>query len=271
MPDPRIIPFDRNARLEPWEDFPEGEIISGTRQQNGLVLFEDKALGLSAGVWEQGANESRWIDYPVNEFMTVLEGEVVIVEEDRTVSVTAGESFIIPKGLRCRWTQPGFVKKFFVIFDDASGLANAGPLRTIKIDPHAALAPSAPPAPEMLLSPAPVQHTLDYFTDVTGQLNIGVWDTTGYRRKLIDFPRHELMCLIEGSVTFEDGKGGTQRFSAGDTFFVPMGTKNGWTSEGYLRKIFVIFQPRSRGPPFSAGVSAAAPAAARGGRPVPRR
>jgi uncharacterized cupin superfamily protein len=204
MSKPQIIPFDRNAPMVPWEDFPEGEIISGTRKHNGLTLFEDKARGLTAGVWEQGANESRWIDYPVNEFMTVLEGEVVIVEEDRSVSIKAGESFIIPKGLRCRWTQPGQVKKFFVIFDDASGLQNTGPLRTIKIDPNVTLDPSTPPAAAMLLSPVPVQHAHDYFSDATGQLNIGVWDTTGYHRKLIDFPRHELMCLLEGAVEFED-------------------------------------------------------------------
>ena len=108
------------------------------------------------------------MDYPVNEFMTVLDGEVVIVEEDRTVSIKAGESFIIPKGLRCRWTQPGHVKKFFVIFDDPSGLVNAGPLQTIKIDPNVKLAPSTPPSAEMLLSPVPVQHTQDYFDGCHG-------------------------------------------------------------------------------------------------------
>lgn len=243
MSKPKIIPFDANAPLSPWEDFPEGEIVSGTSKHSGITLFEDKARGLTAGVWEQGANESRWIDYPVNEFMTVLEGEVVIVEEDRTVSIKAGESFIIPKGLRCRWTQPGHVRKFFVIFEDASGLVNKGPLRTIKIDPTVKLEPSTPPAAAMLLSPVPTQHAHDYFSDATGQLNIGVWDTTGYHRKLIDFPRHELMCLLEGSVEFEDDKGVKQRFTAGDTFFVPMGTPNSWKSEGYLRKIFVIFQP----------------------------
>ena len=244
MSKPQIIPFDRNAPLVPWADFPEAEIASGTRSQQGLMLFEDTARGLSAGVWEQGANESHWMDYPVNEFMTVLEGEVVIVEEDRSVSIKAGESFIIPKGLRCRWTQPGHVKKFFVIFDDASGLKNEGPLATIKIDPGVTLEPSTPPAEAMLLSPVPTQHTHAYFTDATGQLNIGVWDTTGYHRKLIDFPRHELMCLLEGSVEFEDDTGVKQRFRAGDTFFVPLGTPNSWKSEGYLRKIFVIFQPK---------------------------
>jgi uncharacterized cupin superfamily protein len=245
MTRPAIIAFDRRADLEPWEDIPEADIVSGTRTQRGRILFEDRARGLSAGIWEQGANETRWMDYPVNEFMTVLEGEVVIVEADRSTSITAGESFIIPKGLHCRWTQPGHVKKFFVIHDDFSGLKNDGPLHTIKIDPRVRLEPSPPPSPALLLSPAPVQHTHDCFTDATGQLNIGVWDTTGYQRKLIDFPRHELMHLLEGAVTFEDDQGRQRTFTAGDTFFVPLGTPNSWKSEGYLKKIFVIFQPKA--------------------------
>ncbi|WP_373506015.1 cupin domain-containing protein [Aestuariivirga sp.] len=245
MTKPAIIPFDPATPMEPWDDFAEADVVSGSRKQNGRVLFEDKARGLSAGIWEQGANESRWMDYPVNEFMTVLEGEIVIVEEDRTLSVKAGESFIIPKGLRCRWTQPSHVKKFFVIHEDASGLANKGPLHAMKIDPKVTLAPSTPPAAAMLLSPVPTQHGHDYFTDATGQLNIGVWDTTGYTRKLIDFPRHELMHLLEGSVIMDDGAGTVQTFKAGDTFFVPMGTPNSWKSEDYLRKIFVIFQSKA--------------------------
>lgn len=244
MSKPSIIAYDRNAKMEPWPEFPENEIASGTRAHSGLNWLEERAHGLTSGIWEQEANESHWINYPVNEFMMLLEGEVVIVEEDRTISIQAGESFIIPKGLRCRWTQPGYVKKFFVIFDDASGQENIAPLHTIKIDPNVGLTPSIPPSADILLSPAPSQHTHDYFKDVTGQFNVGVWDTTGYHRKLIDFPRHELMHLIEGSVTFTDDQDHSQTFRAGDTFFVPMGTPNSWKSEGYLRKIFVIFQPK---------------------------
>jgi len=105
-----IIPFDPHASTSPLPEWPAEDIVSGNRQHSGQLLFEDKARGLSAGIWEQGANESRWMDYPVNEFMLVLEGEVVIVEEGRTVSIKAGESFILPKGLRCRWTQPGHVQ-----------------------------------------------------------------------------------------------------------------------------------------------------------------
>lgn len=245
MPKPSIIAFDSNARMEPWPDLPDSEIATGSRAQNGKLFFEDKAIGLIAGIWEQQANEGHWINYPVNEWMLVLEGEVVIVEEHTTTSIKAGESFIIPKGLRCRWTQPGHVKKFFVIHDDTSGLANTGPLRVIKIDPAAALEPSTPPAAAMLLSPVPVQHARDCFCDATGQLTIGMWETTGYHRKLIDFPRHELMHLLVGEVTMDDGAGTIRRFKAGDTFFVPKGTPNSWKSEGALRKIFVNFQPKA--------------------------
>jgi uncharacterized cupin superfamily protein len=188
MSKPAIVPFDPAAAMEPWDDFSESDIVAGSRKQNGRILFEDKARGLSAGIWEQDANESSWMTYPVNEFMTVLDGKVVIVEEDRSVSVRAGESFIIPKGLRCRWTQPGHVKKFFVIFDDSSGLENRGPLHTIKIDAQAKLEPSEPPPASMLLTPVPVQHNQLSFEDATGQLSIGVWDTTGYTRRLIRFP-----------------------------------------------------------------------------------
>ncbi len=244
MPKPAIIRFDATARMEPWPDMPESEIASGSRAQRGLAWLDDKAHGLSAGLWEAEANIGHWTNYAVNEFMLVLEGEVVIVTETGEVRVRPGESFVIPKGLRCRWTQKGRVRKFFVIFDDSSGAANPAPLQAIKIDPQVTLVPSTPPAPEMLHSPVPTQHAHEYFEDATKQFTVGVWDTTGYRRKLIDFPRHELMHLLEGSVTFTDGSGTAQTFHKGDTFFVPQGTPNSWKSEGYLRKIYCIFQPR---------------------------
>ena len=77
MSKPAIISFDANAKMEQWPDFPESEIASGSRAQRGHAWFDDKACGLSAGIWEAEANISHWMDYPVTEFMLVLEGEVV--------------------------------------------------------------------------------------------------------------------------------------------------------------------------------------------------
>ena len=127
MSKPAIISFKADAEMAQWPDFPESEIASGTRAQRGHMWFEDKAIGLSAGIWEQEANISHWMNYPVTEFMLVLEGEVVIVEETGETRIGSGESFIIPKGLRCRWTQPGKVKKFFVILDANSGAVSPRP------------------------------------------------------------------------------------------------------------------------------------------------
>jgi uncharacterized cupin superfamily protein len=243
MPKPAIISFDANAEMEQWPDFPQSEIASGSRAQRGHAWFEDKAIGLTAGIWEAEANISHWMNYPVTEFMLVLEGEVVIVEETSETRIGSGESFIIPKGLRCRWTQAGRVKKFFVILDSAEA-AGSNPLKVIKVDPKVQLQHSTPPSQDILHSAVPTQHAHEYFEDATGQFTVGIWDTTGYHRKLLDFNRYELMHLLEGSVTFTDDKGKSQTFKAGETFFVPLGTPNSWKSEGYLRKIYCIFQPK---------------------------
>ena len=244
MTKPSIIPFDRNAKLETWPDYPESEIAAGDRGSRGHFLFKDDRLGLSAGIWEAEANLGRWVNWPVDEYVLVLDGEVVMVEADRETVFGPGDSFIIPKGCRCIWNQCGYFKKFMMMYTGPALASAPSTPRVIPINPHVALSPSTPPSPAMLLSPVPTQHTHDYFEDATGQLSIGVWDTTGYHRKLIDFPRHELMHLLEGSVTFEDEQGRQQSFKAGDTFFVPQGTPNSWKSEGYLKKIFVIFMPK---------------------------
>jgi len=247
MTKPAIIRFDPNARLEAWPDYPESEIASGTRASNGHFWLEDKVRRLSAGIWEAEANLGRWVRWPVHEFMIVVAGEVVVVEEDRETVVGAGESFFIPKGRRCIWNQSGYAKKFMVMFDDAARRSADGTQPIFKIDPQVTLAPSTPPTADMLHSPVPTQHAHEYFADATGQFTAGVWQTTGYHRQLIEFPRHELMHLLEGSVTFTDDQGGSQTFKAGDTFFVPLGTPNAWKSEGTLRKIYCIFEPRSAG------------------------
>lgn len=238
-----IIRFDRNVLLERWPDYPEEEIAAGSRACKGHFYLEDPKLGLTAGVWEAEANETHWIDYPVHEFMVLLEGEVTILEEGRSTRIRAGESFAIPKGLRCRWMQKARVRKFFVIAEDNAEVAGDPNRHMIRIDLKTALVPSDPPSAAVLLSPAPRQHNHDAYVAMDGRFTVGVWDTTAYTRKLIDFPRHELMHLLEGSVTFTDAAGEKHTFKAGDTFFVPLGTPNAWSCPAYLRKIYCILMP----------------------------
>jgi len=248
----KIIRFEpqgpAGTGLVRWPDIPPATLMAGTPVQRGHVYVEDKASGLSAGVWDCTAMTGKLEPYSVNEFMIVLEGAVTIVDaRDRAVTIKAGESFLLPKGLPCVWRQDGYIRKFFVIFDDASGKAPPDPavLEVLRPDPQAALAPSAGPAPEVLASPPPTQRDKQYFADLAAQWTVGVWDSTAYHRKTISFPRHELMHILEGEVTLTEEGGPAQTFKAGDTFFVPLGTRCDWKTTGYVRKIYCIMQPKA--------------------------
>ncbi len=244
MEKPHIIRFDANVALQRWPDYPEDEIASGSRACKGHFYLEDVKQGLSAGVWEADANETHWMDYPVHEFIIIIAGEVTIAEEGRSTTFRTGDCFLIPKGLHCRWLQPGKVRKYFVILDDATEAAVSSARHVLKIDPRTELLPSEPPSPAVLLTaPPPQQKSLDVFAALAGRFTVGVWETSAYARRLIDFPRHELMHLVEGRVTLTDDQGTAQTFSAGDTFFVPLGTPNAWVCEGTLRKIYCILMP----------------------------
>jgi len=178
-----------------------------------------------------------------DEFMLLLEGSVEIVEPDGKVTrVVAGESFILPKGLMRQWRQSVDVTKIFVILetpDDVETRARTG-LKVVKPDPAIALSPSAGPRPDMLLSGTPEQRGTTVFEDRTGKLDIGVWSSTAYHRKAVPFPRHELMCLLDGSVSITGPGGRTQHFHAGDSFFVPCGAVTDFRTDGYVKKIYAI-------------------------------
>lgn len=240
------IRFDPNVALETWEAIPATSLVSGTPVQRGHLYIDDRQRGLTAGIWACSAMTSQMRVQDCDEFMLLLEGAVEIVQPDGKVTrVVAGESFILPKGLKRQWRQTGDVKKIFVILEtpDDESTRDASALAVIKPDPSATLSPSTAPKPEALHSGTPVQHGRKVFEDRSGKLAVGVWDTTAYHRKTVPFPRHELMCLLEGSVSITGPSGRTQTFKAGESFFVPYGAVTDFKVDGYVRKIYVILQP----------------------------
>lgn len=246
MTTPLIARLDANQTMTRWDDIPASALESGTPVQNGHYYVNDEARGLTAGIWDCTAMTSLMEPYSVNEFMILLEGEVTMIEEDgRETVVRAGESFIIPKGRVCQWKQSGYVKKFFVIFDDKSGADPTGVanFQVQKIDPHATLSPAAPPAADTLQGPVPEWSDHDCFVDATGQWSVGHWRSTAFHRKPENIGRHELMHIVEGSVTLPDGQGGTQRFTAGDTLLVPLGAMYEWDSAEPVRKLYCSLVP----------------------------
>ena len=112
----------------------------GRPVQRGLTLLDEPAQGLSAGLWECTAQTSVWMDQPNHEFMLLLEGEVTIVEASGETTFKAGDAFVLPQGLHCRWRQPGSVKKIWVAFEDATARHGRDvSVRAIRVDAFGAV------------------------------------------------------------------------------------------------------------------------------------
>jgi uncharacterized cupin superfamily protein len=239
------VRVDPDAALEDWGPIEAERRIAGEGRQRGILYVDDQPRGLTAGIWACTSFTSQMAPHGNDEFMLLLEGAVEIVEPSGKVTrIVAGESFILPKGLVRQWRQSVDVKKIFVILEtpDDAAARDAGGLAVIKPDPSLPLSPSTGPKPEMLLSGAPQQHGREFFEDRGGKLNVGVWSSTAYHRKPVPFPRHELMCLLEGSVSITGPSGRTQTFTAGQSFFVPYGAVTDFRTDGYVKKIYTILE-----------------------------
>ncbi len=225
VPPPAVVRFDAGASLEPFPDFPETEISSGARDNRGYLWLDDRAAGLEAGVWESEPNLGRWMNWPVHEFMIIVAGEVVMIEEDRETVIGPGESFFIPKGRRCVWNQSSYAKKFFMIFDDKSALSADRASPILKLDP--------------------LIGARRYFEDASGQLTVGVKELTDRDTDLSPSSCHELIHVLEGrlDVIAEDGR--SQHFVAGESFLVPIGAVTSWEPRGTVRSLYCAFTPRS--------------------------
>lgn len=253
MSDSKVIRFEPNGPaatgLETWEAIDPTTLVSGTPVQRGHIYHERPEQGYTAGVWDCTAMTTKIKPFGANEFIQLLEGSVTIaVEDGEEVTMHAGETFVIPQGLRCSWKQSGSVRKYFVTFEDKSGRAHKDPAALGVIRPQAAgpaegMTKIEVPNPEIFISSLPTQYDHGYFEDGTDQMFVGLWESTPFERAVVPFPRNELMCILKGSVTLTDADGTEHVFAAGDAAYVPMGTRCSWKSTETVRKFYAIFQP----------------------------
>ena len=250
MSDLEIIQFHSNGPtdcgLSLWDPISSEGVALGEPVQHCHTYFDDSTTTLTAGVWTCTPFTAKPSPYAVNELMIVLEGAITIINEQGVEeTIGAGQGFVIPKGMPSTWKQTEFVRKFYVIFDDPSEQKPIAPgaLGLHRLDPNVAMAPLGDLDPSRYEGSVPTQHINTIFTDATGQMTAGLWASTAMHVKPYVFMRNELMHLLEGSVTITNGDGIARTFSAGDTFLVPKGMTYQWHSDGYVKKIFCIFEP----------------------------
>ena len=98
----------------PDQPLEHAELIAG--MPVGLDHAYFSKPGLRSGIWRCGAYTERYDDYPVDEFMVVLDGEVTLTHDDGTSDTfRKGDSFLLPKGFKGVWHQPGPMLKYYVI------------------------------------------------------------------------------------------------------------------------------------------------------------
>lgn len=237
--------------LVEWDPIAADELELGDPVQRGHLYHEEKAAGYMAGVWDCTAMTLKFCPYPVHEFMFLLEGSVTMELADSSrVTVEAGEAFVIPKGLPCKWIQPGYVRKFFMILEDP-GAAPADDIASQEIilpqpsGPDAGLQKLEISDPEAYSGDLPQQHNHVYFQDPSRRMRVGVWQGAPCNRVLTPSSRNELMYILEGTVRLGDEAGRSEAFAAGDAVYVTAGEAFSWSHDADVRKFYAIYEPPS--------------------------
>ena len=79
-----------------------------------------------------------------------------------------------------------------------------------------------------------------HYTTADRSIMTGVWECAPCKEEIDAYPVHEMMTVLDGSVTVTDADGQTETYEAGDTFFIPKGTPCTWKITKKMRKFYMI-------------------------------
>jgi uncharacterized cupin superfamily protein len=111
-------------------------------------------------------------------------------------------------------------------------------------DPASGMAPSDVTAPHQFTGADSTELNATTFETPLeagdGSVSTGVWLCAPCRCDIASYPVHEMMTIIEGSVTVTTADGKAETFTAGDSFFIAKGTRCVWEITQTLRKFYMI-------------------------------
>lgn len=210
--------------------------------QHSHEYFTDEALGLYVGVWDTTDMIESAGPYPCDEFMWLLEGEAQIrnCRSGAVEKAVAGQPFVIPAGYECQWHQSGYLRKFFLIYENpAEPVPERPAVEGIVIprpDEPMQRLPSAEPF--ALQNPSVQQNQFISYQNHSGTFQAGTWETGPFVSNESPFPYHQLGHVIEGVLTLVDRNGLGHCFRPGETLFVPEGVLCSAFAEEKVRMFF---------------------------------
>lgn len=109
------------ASAEPDSYFlaPE-KLLSGNPRQTVRMHYTDPTAQFLVGEWHSEVGMWR-VSYTEEEYCQMLEGVSVLTDDQgHAVTVTAGDSFVVPRGFVGTWEVVQPTRKTFVIYESAS-------------------------------------------------------------------------------------------------------------------------------------------------------
>ena len=100
---------------EPDVALEHAELLSRKPVGFDHAYFMRPENGVRTGIWRCSPYTERYDDYPADEFMIVLEGEVTLEWDGGSETYRKGDSFFVPKGFKGVWNQPVPMLKYYVI------------------------------------------------------------------------------------------------------------------------------------------------------------
>jgi uncharacterized cupin superfamily protein len=246
----RVIRFEPKGPADtgmPAMELEQADFQSELPQQHLHEYFEDEAIGLSLGVWTTTDMQEAFGPYPGDEFMWVLEGQVAMMDGDGNAThVKQGETFCIRNGIPISWRQVGFLRKFYMTYDNPNAKtpeiasASSGVMVLDSASLQSGMVAMDNTEPFQIKGNAPLQHDSSAFINDTENMFVGMWDSTAFESEMLPFPSYEFVQLLEGEITITEGDGTIHQFKAGDAFFIPKGTVCSWKTNGYVKKFYSI-------------------------------
>lgn len=211
-------------------------------KQRGHIYFSDPAIGLTVGVWDTTTMQEAFGPYPGDEFVHIITGDFSMVGADgQAVRVTQGQSACLRNAVPTSWKQDGYLRKFYMTcLDPTAPVPEIDPRAPVVriVDPEVELTPLESTGSPDSDGSSPKQREHVAFVNDAGTMQAGVWDSRRMESDMAPFPAHELVRMLEGSVTITHEDGSSETFAAGDCFFVPKGTVCSWRVERYVRKVY---------------------------------
>lgn len=227
-----VIRFNPNGPngLQEWPAMPAEDLETEVPVQRGHHYHHVENIGLEVGVWDCTPVTMKECAYPVDEYMLFLGGGLTMVLPDREeIEISAGDAFIIPKGLVCKWKQHSFVHKYFMILDSPVPKAENPSLKRIT-------------KPDLTEPSGSVDlvDTRTVFVNAAGTMSVTINNYGAMSQPSLKMEANKLITVLDGTLTLNDGAE-LHSFGKGDTTYVHQGGVVGWTTTAGTRLVTAAY------------------------------